>query len=619
MKKYLLALTILFVLCGLAVIAAAFSPQSPPVTQLLTDPNLEAYVAYAPEITVGPNNLYTIWPEHTVFSPGTNTGDMDLFYASLPGNNTQRIRDAAATTNGQGFTQIGFYRIARGSNGLIYLAWIEPTSAHGSDAFFWKTGMSAPQNLSNHTLTTNGEAGYLYLALDSNNIPHVLWTEKEPTHASIFYWKEGGTTSKISTTTAPVSSFDATRSVALISKNGVTHAMWYDLDATLGWTMNHWQSNTQTVINMRAGQPSLSDPIHYTYAFVNSSGTFHAVWYEPHYPQPTHIVHWDSTTQTLHTAFSAVNPLCLTPVMDSQGQIHTVCFTSNGPLSHWDSQTLTSVQLTADMGSNQARVVAGKTGNLVFVAWPATDPNWPSHLTDFFYWRPGMAQAQNISDHSQSPADIVWPGFMQLAAADDGTVHIAWEEGRPTYYHSGTNTTTTLNATVTVGYGAGASNSQPDTPYIGHQGAIFRVYNNVAYWFLASTSTSTATPYYLWRSDTGNYTPISAVNGTDSPADHNLRLFWFNRAGQPQLAWYSGVAGEGYNLHYWNSTDGSLDVSDSQNTSGSVAEDETKGATDAYGNVYLVWREGDGDDSDVYAMVKQIEYANHIFVPLVRQ
>src|SRR5690606_13737824 len=116
--------------------------------------------------------------------------------------------------------------------------------------------------------------------------------------------------------------------------------------------------------------------------------------------------------------------------------------------------------------------------------------------------------------HSQPPADTTHQGYLALAAADDGSVHIAWEEGAPTYYHSGSNTTTTLNNTWTVKYStSGTDIRKSDTPYIGYQGVIFRVHNNIAYRFLAATATSTVTPYTMWRSDNNSYTPIPAVYG----------------------------------------------------------------------------------------------------------
>lgn len=621
MKKYMPALTLIVVLCGLVVIAAAAAPQSPPATQLLTNPSQTTYNADIPAVVLGPANLHVAWPEYAIYNPGGNTTDADFFTAGLPGNNTQRLRDAAAITNGQGLTNITYYDIARGSNGLIYLAWIEPTSNHGSDVFFWKTGMSAPQNVSHHTLTTTGDAAYLHLALDGNDVPHLLWAERQPSQVSIFYWQEGAVTSKISTTIPPAISFTLTRALDLIAHDGVVHALWYDKDVSQGWMLFYWNSDTQTPVNIRAGQPDLSDPIFYSYAFVNASGIFHAVWYEPHAPQISHIVHWDSTGQTLRTLLSAITPNLLEPVLDSQGNVHVISYTANGPLLHWDSQTLNSVQVTANVGSYQPKMVAGKTGNLVHVAWAGPDSNWPTHFSDLFYWRPGLAQPRNVTDHTQTPANIGNSVFLVLAAANDGSVHIAWEEGLlPTYYHSGSNTTTTLNNSVKVQFDMlWSPTNAPALSYLGSPGHIFRVYQNTAYWFLASTSTNTTTPHILWRASNNSYTPIPTVHGPTNPTDHSARLLWFDRSGQPQLAWFTSVAGEFSNLHYWHSAEGSFDVSDSANTSSAVDGLGIVGATDNYGRVYLVWREGASDDQDVYAMVNEPEYTTHLFLPFVRQ
>lgn len=621
MKKNLLALTLLSVLCGLVVIAAASSPQSAPTTQLLTNPVLTVYNAEIPQVVLGPANLYTAWSEYAVYNPGGNTTDADFFYASLPGNNTQRLRDAAAVTNGLGLTNISYYEIARGSNGLIYLAWIEPTSNYGSDVFFWKTGMSAPQNVSNHTLTATGDAAYLHLALDDNDIPHLLWAEKQPSQVSIYYWDEVAGTSKISTTIPTAISFTLTRALDLIAEGDVVHAFWYDRDVAQGWTVYYWNSDTQTPINIRAGEPDLSDPIFYVYALVNNNGVFHAVWYEPHSPQASKIVHWDSASQTLHTLLLATPPYVLPPVLDSQGNVHVITYVINGAMSHWDSQSMNTVQITPNIASFIPKMVAGTTSNLVHVAWAGADSNWPTHLNDMFYWRPGLAQPRNITDHSQAPATISNSSFLSLAAANDGSVHIAWEEGLlPTYYHSGSNSTTTLNNTVKVQFDMLWSPTQvPATSYLGSPGHIFRVYQNTAYWFLASTSSNTTTPHVLWRASNNSYTPIPAVHGPTNPTDHSARMLWFDRLGRPQLSWFTTVSGELTNLHYWSSVDGSFDVSDSANTTSAVEGLGIVGATDTYGRVYLVWREGQSDDQDVYAMVKEPGYTSHIFLPFVRQ
>jgi len=546
--------------------------------------------------------------------------DEDLFYASLPGNNTQRIRHADAVTNGQGYTHLGPRRIAIGTNGQVYLAWIEPTATHGSDAFFWKTGMATPQNLSNHTLTLAGEAEYLFLALDNNNIPHVLWPEREPSHVSIFYWKEGSSTIELSVVTPPVAHFNITRALDLLSHNGIIHAFWRDLNPATGWALYYWNSHTQTAVDIRLGQPALSDPPLYERAFVSPDGTFHATWHELYYPQPSRIAHWDSSTATYHTILTAENPISH-PVLGSDGHLHVLNYVINGPLNHWRSQSLNNQQLTANIGSSFPVFIAGKGAVPVHAVWRESDPNWPGHFNDLFYWRPGLAQPQNISDHNQPPANIPFPGYIALAAANDGSVHIAWEEGVPTYYHSGSNTTTSLNASLTANYDSPATVSQPDDPYLGYQGSIFRVYNNVAYWFLASTSSNTATPYSLWRSDNNNYTLIPAVYGTDDPVEHKSRFMWFDRLGQPQLAWRTLVTNEGMNLHYWNSAEGSVDVSDTQNTSGSVYSSGAIGATSGSNQVYLVWLEGSGtaEGIDVYGAVRQSLLPNPVFLPFVRR
>jgi hypothetical protein len=619
MKKILLSLTFVALMCSAVILAAALSPQTPPVTQLLTDHDLSTYDAMRPEAALSPSGLQVVWSEHGFIN--ANGSDMDLFYGSLPGNNTQRIRHADAVTNGQGYTQLGTRRIAVGSNGQVYLAWVEPTATHGNDVFFWKTGMTTPQNLSNHTLTGAGGAEYLFLTLDNNNIPHALWAESAPTHTSVFYWKEGASTIELSVVTPPVAHFNITRALDLISHNGIIHAFWRDLNPATGWALYYWNSHTQTAVDIRLGQPALSDPPLYERAFVSPNGTFHATWHERYSSQSSSTMHWDSNTATCHTILTAEDPISQ-PVLGSDGHLHVFNYVTNGPLSHWHSQNLNNQQLTPNLGSGFPFPVfiAGKGAVPVHAVWQDSDPNWPGHLSDLFYWRPGLAQPQNISDHSQTPANI--PNYIALAAANDGSVHIAWEEGVPTYYHSGSNSTTSLNASLTAHYDSLGITSQSDDPYLGYQGSIFRVYNNVAYWFLASTNSNTATPYSLWRSDNNSYTLIPAVYGTDNPTGHGARFMWFDRLGQPQLAWRTPVTNEGTNLHYWNSADGSVDVSDTQNTSGSVGlYYGIIGATSLSNQVYLVWLEesGSAEGLDVYGAVRYAPFTNPVFLPFVRR
>lgn len=240
MKKLFSVLTFVLLLCSVVIAAAAFTPQSPPVTQLLTDRSLTTYNAGSPEVALASSGLHVIWPEFGVFDPGNNT-DMDLFYTALPGGNTQRIRDTNAVTNGP---SIGDHHIALGTNGQAHLAWIEPTATYGSDVFFWKTGMASPLSISDHALTGTGAAATLFFTLDNNNVPHALWIERETSYYSVFYWKEGSSTTKLSVVTPPVASLNITRALALISHNGVTHAFWRDHSPTVTFDLYYWNSST---------------------------------------------------------------------------------------------------------------------------------------------------------------------------------------------------------------------------------------------------------------------------------------------------------------------------------------------------------------------------------------
>lgn len=85
MKKNVLALTLLWVLCSLVVIAAASSPQSPPATQRLTNPAQTTDNADIPVAVLGPASLHVAWPEYAIYNPGGNTTDADFFMPRCQG------------------------------------------------------------------------------------------------------------------------------------------------------------------------------------------------------------------------------------------------------------------------------------------------------------------------------------------------------------------------------------------------------------------------------------------------------------------------------------------------------------------------------------------------------
>src|SRR5690606_10557396 len=123
-------------------------------------------------------------------------------------------------------------------------------------------------------------------------------------------------------------------------------AFWRDYSPTSTFDLYYWNTATQTAVNMRAGQPSPSNPLLSERAFVAPDGTFHAVWLELFASPLYKIAHWDSNSATHHTILSADSAFNNTPVMANDGTLHVVNYVDGGPINHWTSQTLTNQQIT---------------------------------------------------------------------------------------------------------------------------------------------------------------------------------------------------------------------------------------------------------------------------------
>jgi hypothetical protein len=96
-------------------------------------------------------------------------------------------------------------------------------------------------------------------------------------------------------------------------------------------------------------------------------------------------------------------------------------------------------------------------------------------------------------------------------------------------------------------------------------------------------------------------------------------MIWLNSAGEVHVAWLdTSLPNEDSNLHYWNATTGSQDLTDNDSTNGYVDTNTSYvlGTADASGRVYLAWPEIDGR-SNMYAAYLPIQFTDFVYLPLV--
>ncbi len=576
-------------------------------TQQLTDVIATTYDVVDPVIVGGQNSAHVIWSEYTVFNPLQPIYDSDMFYAHLSLGQVTHLRATTGEVLSSG-------KIALDSHDNAYVIWEEDTGTpEEGDLFFWKTGMAAPQNLSDHE-QTKGDVGDFFIVLDETDMPHVLWAEATSVWSydpAIFYWNPGNDTVKLADTVISNSNFNVTNAVGLATQNGVVHALWHN------HTPFYWNSDTQIAINLRGEGGGWYQEIE-DY-FLSQAGTLFALWREdlgPSSAEPTAYRIWDSGSGQDHVLVTTVDYVEMKLVKDSIGSAHILWSQQSGSSSkiyHWDNVN----QISSELGQGFDLLVAeGQVGNHVHVTWIGKDVNWPEHSNDLLYWRSDMSVPVNITDHSQpasSPVDI------RLLVDGMDVAHVIWSESKPTYYNSLSNTTSVLTGTLNLADTNLHSNytiQLEDPLHMRHEGNLLTARDGTGYVLLGKT-TESIIPFSVWESTTGTYGSIEAVYG---PTDPDVAMIWFDSDGEVHVAWEdNSLTSEGTNLHYWNATTSSQDLTDNDYTDGYVDmnSNEVLGVSDASGGVYLAWPELFDGDSDMYAAFAPIHFTDFVYLPLV--
>lgn len=559
---------------------------SPPkgfITKRLTDQNVSVYHAGKPVLSTGYDSAHIAWAEHVTFAPDW---DMDVFYTTLPFGVTRHLSTSTANIGSAG----GIVMVVD-HNDNAYLSWSEGTSGlGGEDMFFWKTGMDAPQNISSPALTVGDVSGMPYLLLDGNNQAHVFWLERaqsNPFFSVVFYWHEGGETLQISDLT-----YNAHTLNEVAEGNGVFHVLW-----SASETPFYWNSSTGTIINLRGQLPDFSS---YILDSFFKNGILHVLWRDSQNCSclPDYLRYWNSDDQQNYD-LSTTGSNNAHLLSDGVGNGH-VLWTSDGTTYHWDS----AGQITSSVTSGSGNIIAadGIEGDYIHMVWGESDDNWPGHLEDLMYQRSNMTEPLNVTDHSQPPTFVsnIW-----LTIDETDTAHILWQEGTPSYYNSHSHLTIPLSGTLNMTGGI--------FPPIYEQPLTAR--GGTGYVLLGDENNPSKTPFWLWQSDTRTYTPIPSVYGpTASTAS---RLLWLNGFNEVEVAWIdNSLSGEGTNLHFWNLSTGSQDVSLSDETDGDLSY--LWNAQDVIGRSYLVWVESSNGFSDVYGGYEDLQFTEFVvYLPIV--
>lgn len=597
------------VLLGLVVCSdlspGAAAPTATLQTQRLTDrDNSLYYVLSEPATAAGKNSVHVAWHEFTFVDP-PDTFDPGLFYTRLPSGQVKQLSESAGNASEHEV------KMVLDSNDNAHLIWSEDTeSSEGWDLFYWKSGMATSLRLSDHT-QSNGDIGGYFIVLDNNNRPHVLWAEGTVTvwaAPRVFYWTEGSNVTELSIGDFSTAGFNVTNAVGLVEADGVVHALWRDLDTSTpgGVEPFYWNSDDQIVMNLRdAGKPG-SDGFVCDYS-LDKDGTFHVLWSDI-LDGPANLEefsHWDSDSQTnqIIASHDYNSGLDLISAKDGDGQLHVVLEGDSGRY-HWDSKNQ-STSLVPNLNERPS-LLDGVTGDFVHLLWTWSDARFPGHLEDVFYWRPGMAQALNISDHSGALADAEVSDFV---VDETDVAHVYWSEGNLFYFNTAISSTVALTTTL-------PTTGRSDTDGASY-GDVMAASGGVGYVLVPTGQTET--PFMVWQSDTYTYTQVSAVY---EPAGVPEKyMLWLDSNDQAQVAWLDqGPAGEGNNLHYWNAADGSQDLTDNGDTDGDCDDIWINALADGSGRVYLLWNEdgiGDDDETDLYAAYLPIEYTDFVYLPLV--
>ena len=578
------------------------------ITHRLSDLNTSVYDVYEPTILAGQNSAHVIWTENITYpSPPNWDSNTDLFYAQLPLGQVKHLSAAPG--------QVSVSEVTLDSNDNAYVVWEDDTNtSEGSDLYYWKTGMTSPQNLSDHDQTEGDIGDYLLTAVDNNDKLHILWAEATtigPFGPAIFYWVEGGSIQKIDAVGLSSGSFNVTEVISLDTINGVAHLLWRNIDMGTpgGIEPFYWNSNTQTVSRLRpSGQTDYAEGrVHQS--FLSENGTFYVLWYDD-FEAPTFLTEWnlwDSVSGQNHFIGNSANITSFPKlVQDGNGNAHLL-WTESSAVYHWDSLNQTNEVVKQ---GNMPSVTRGQAGNHIHLAWVAEDSNWPGHLGDVFYLRTNMSQPVNVTDHTEAAAGA---SDIELLVDETDTAHIFWSEDNYSYYNSTDDVTKIISGTISLEPSYSWPISSQDN--VIEFGDFYATSSGIAYMLFASDSTNTTTPYFVWQSDTNGLTPVTAIYGPTDPS--SSRMIWLDSANQVHVAWEDdGLAGERTNLHYWNMTAGSHDLTDNDNTDGDIDTNMSTafGAADASGHVYLAWPEYFDGETDMFAAAMPLK---HIYLPAV--
>ncbi|MEJ2749853.1 MAG: hypothetical protein P8183_18380, partial [Anaerolineae bacterium] len=403
--------------------------------------------------------------------------------------------------------------------------------------------------------------------------------------------------------------FNVTNAIGLATKNGVVHALWQDIDTSTsgGAEPFYWNSNTKTVVNLRNGVSGDEGSV-YDY-FLGENGIFYVLWQDdlgsPTYTWDYRL--WDSANGQNQLIVNSSNGQPTQLLSDGAGNAH-VLWKDSSTTYHWDSVDQTSLAVGNGAAPPLAYMNAadGKTGDHIHIVWAEEDTNWPTHQTDLFYWRSDMTSAINVTDHGQPAADVE---NVRLLIDETDVAHVLWFEGAPAYYNSADDMTTILTGTLSSVSGRRMAMPPLDGP--AEFGDVMTARAGEAYVLLGNDAT---TPYRVWQSAADTYTGITAVYGSTTPGS---RMIWLDSSDQVHVAWEdNSLTGEGTNLHYWNATSGSQDLTDNDQTDQDIVPQETFGIADASGNVYLSWPEFFDGETDLYAASKPVQY-EYIYLPVV--
>lgn len=601
--RFLLIVTILFVslFSSIAFLSATQNQPSASslTTQQLTDDALTVYDADNPKIVAGENSAHVIWSEYLVYKPLTSDFDSDMFYVQLPLGQVHHLKATTGTVSSLYYDD--YPQIALDSNDNPHIVWSEVARDIGSDwesrdLFYWTTGMQSPQNISHNQAT--GDVGNILIVIDETDVPHVLWAESIDVWAyesAIFYWTEGSNTVKLADTIIDNGDFNVTNVVGLVAQDGVIHALWKN------WTPFYWNSDTQTAVDLNDGTGSWDTAI--DDYFLNQSGAFYVLWRQDTGPSnyPIDYQIWDSISGQNHLIVSSLNYVETQLFKSNAGTAHILWGEQTNTTYYWNSVSQTSVEIVDDA----IAAVEGTTGDHIHLAWAKEDANWPGHETDMFYWRSDWVDPINVTDHTQPAASV---GAVRLWIDETDTAYIVWDEGGTSYYSNANGVTSVFTRTLNLEDIKAIEFDEPITLGTWRNNAVTAV-ADTAYILLDTVGAST-TPFSVWELPADTVVPVTAVS---DPIDPDDAIIWRDSNEDIHVAWLDDTTWD-LKLQYWNATTGSQDL-----TNGHVDLDShiIRTVTDTSGHVYLAWAEYYDGQTDMYAAYTPLNFTDFVYLPLV--